>query len=82
MPATLRQCLIEDWNYQRSDGDFQQAYQEHCKRRQCECFPVRLDISEQSLKIAHQQLQSVGRISRSVATKSESVAIGRNERRL
>jgi hypothetical protein len=55
LAATLGQSLIEDGNNEGASGDFEQADQKHGKRCQCKRFPVRLDVFEQSLKIAHRQ---------------------------
>ncbi len=55
LAAAFGEGLIENGDDERADRDFQQADEEHRKRGQRESFPVRLDVSEQSLKIAHRQ---------------------------
>jgi hypothetical protein len=49
------QGLIEDGYDQGADRDFEQTHQEHRKRCQRKRSPVRLYVSKESLKIAHQQ---------------------------
>ena len=55
LTAALGERLIEDGHDQRTSRDFEQTHQEHGKRCQRKRFPVRLYVSKQSLKIAHQQ---------------------------
>ena len=57
LAAASDQRLIEDGYNQRANRDFKQTHQEHRKRRQRKRPAVRLYVSEQSLKIAHRQLQ-------------------------
>ena len=57
LAAALGERLIKDGYDQRTSRDFEETHQEHRKRRQRKRFPVRLDVSKQSLKIAHRQLQ-------------------------
>ena len=58
LAAALGERLIEDGYNQRTSRDFEQTHQEHRKRCQCKRSPVRLDVSKESLKIAHQQLET------------------------
>jgi hypothetical protein len=62
MAASLGKGLVENRYDERADGDFQHAHQNHRKRGERERFPVRLDVSEESLKIAHRQFKSILRV--------------------
>lgn len=56
LAAALGERLIKDGYDKRASGDFEQTHQEHRKRCQRKRSPVRLYVSKESLKIAHQQL--------------------------
>jgi hypothetical protein len=55
LAAALGKRLIKDGYDQRASRDFEQTHQEHRKRRQRKRSAVRLYVSKESLKIAHQQ---------------------------
>jgi hypothetical protein len=75
LAAALGKRLIEDGNDKGANCDFKQTHQEHRKSCQRERFPVRFNVSKQSLKIAHRQLQIVdGQVLKHRQVNSESVA--------
>ena len=55
LAAALGERLIKDGYDKRACRNFEQTHQEHRKRRQRKRSPVRLYVSKESLKIAHQQ---------------------------
>ena len=75
LAAALGERLIENGDDKGADCNFKQTHQEHRKSCQRESFPVRFDVSKQSLKITHRQLQVVdSQVLKHRQVKSESAA--------